>query len=77
MLAEMQAWSQSRYVPPDYIAMEYEGLRERDQAIRWYEKAVDQRSMSIWLLPDQRLDPIRSDPRFKGLLRRMGLPSSE
>ena len=74
ILAEMQALSNSRYVPPDYIAMVYEGLGDREQALQWYEKAVDERSMNIWVLPDQRLDSIRSEPRFKNLMRRMGLP---
>ena len=74
VLGEMQALSQSRYVPPDYIAMVYEGLGDRDQAIKWYEKATDERSMNTWILSDQRLDLIRSDPRFKTLMRRMGLP---
>jgi tetratricopeptide (TPR) repeat protein len=74
VLAEMLALSRSRYVPPDYIAMVYEGLGDRDQAFKWYEKAVEERSMNIWIFPDQRLDAIRSDPRFQGLMRRMGLP---
>jgi hypothetical protein len=73
VLAEMQALSRSRYVPPDYIAMVYEGLGDRERALQWYEKAVDERSMNIWALPDQRLDSIRSDPRFRHLMRRMGL----
>ncbi len=72
VLAEIQALSQSRYVPPDYLAMVYVGLGDRGQAIKWYEKAVEERSVNIWVLPDQRLDPIRSDPRFKSLMRRMG-----
>ncbi|HKE27435.1 MAG TPA: winged helix-turn-helix domain-containing protein [Bryobacteraceae bacterium] len=74
ILAEMQALSKARYVPPDYIAMVYEGLGNRDQALKWYEKAVEQRSINLWVLPDQRLDPIRSDPRFQSLMGRMGLP---
>ena len=74
ILAEMQGLSQTRYVPPDYIAMVYEGLGDRDQALKWYEKAVEERSINTWVLPDQRLDPIRSDPRFQSLMRRMGLP---
>jgi tetratricopeptide (TPR) repeat protein len=73
VLAEMQSLSRSRYVPPDYIAMVYEGLGDRERALQWYEKAVDERCINLWVLPDQRLDPIRSDPRFRNLMRRMGL----
>jgi tetratricopeptide (TPR) repeat protein len=74
ILAEMQGPRQSRYVPPEYVAMVYEGLGDRERALQWFEKAVAERSMNIWILPDQRLDPIRTDPRFKNLMRRMGLP---
>lgn len=73
ILAEMQALAHSRYVPPDYIAMVYEGLGDRDRALEWYQKAVEERSVNLWVLPDQRLDAIRSDPRFQNLMRRMGL----
>ena len=62
------------YVPPDFIAVIYEGLGERDKALEWFEKAYAERSMNGWILPDPRLDPIRTEPRFKELIRRMGLP---
>ena len=74
VLEEMQGLSQRRYVPPEFIAVVYEGLGERDRALQWFEKAYAERSMHAWILPDPRLDPIRSDPRFKDLMRRMGLP---
>jgi TolB-like protein len=63
-----------RYVPPEYIAIVYEGLGERDRAIQWFEKAYAERSINGWILPDPRLDNIQTDPRFKDILRRMGLP---
>lgn len=74
ILEEMQQPSQRRYVPPEYIAMVYEGLGERDHAIQWFEKAYTERSINIWFLPDPALDSIRSDPRFKKIMQRMGLP---
>jgi tetratricopeptide (TPR) repeat protein len=73
ILAEMQALSHSRYVPPDYIAIVYEGLGDREAALQWFQKAIEERCINLWVLPDQRLDPIRSDPRFQSLMRRMGL----
>ena len=74
VLEEMQGLSQRRYVPPEYIAVVYEGLGERERALQWFEKAYAERSMNGWILPDQRLDRIRTEPRFKNLMRRMGLP---
>jgi hypothetical protein len=74
VLDEMQALSQQRYVPPMYIAVVYEGLGDRSRALEWFEKAVAERSVNGWILPDPRLDQIRTEPRFQVLMRRMGLP---
>ena len=73
VLGEMLALSHRRYVPPEYIALVYEGLAERDLALQWFNKAYTEHSMNIWILPDPRLDEIRTDPRFKHLMRGMGL----
>jgi hypothetical protein len=56
------------------MAVVYEGLGERELALQWFEKAYAERSMNGWILPDPRLDQIRTEPRFKNLMRRMGLP---
>jgi tetratricopeptide (TPR) repeat protein len=74
VLEEMQRLSERRYIPPEYIAIVYEGLGERDRAVQWFEKAYREHSMNVWLLPDPALDSIRSDARFEDIMRRMGLP---
>jgi len=61
------------YVPPDAVAFVYAGLGDRDNAFTWFEKAFAERAIRAWFLPDPRLDPIRSDARFKDLMSRMGL----
>jgi TolB-like protein/DNA-binding winged helix-turn-helix (wHTH) protein len=66
--------SQRRYFPPEYIAIVYEGLGQREQALQWFEKAYAEHSMNGWILPDPQLDQIRAEPRFKEIMRRMGLP---
>ena len=73
VLGEMQRLARQRYVPPEYIAIVYEGLGQRDRALQWFEKAYGERSMNGWMLPDPRLDQIRTAPRFKDIMRRMGL----
>jgi adenylate cyclase len=73
VLDEMKELSRRRYVPPEYIAVVYESLGDRDTAFQWFEKAIGERSMHSWVYPDPRQDPFRSDPRFKDLMRRMGL----
>jgi TolB-like protein/Flp pilus assembly protein TadD len=49
-------------------------LGNRDEAFRWLEKACDERSLWIAKLKaDPELDSLHSDPRFRNLLRRIGL----
>jgi len=56
------------------VALMYVGLDEKDQAMTWLEKAYEQRfNPSILLRPA--FDPLRSDPRFQNLVRRIGLHS--
>jgi tetratricopeptide (TPR) repeat protein len=54
------------------IALIHVGLDEKDQALTWLEKAYGERfNPSVLLRPC--FDPLRSDPRFQDLLRRIGL----
>jgi len=59
------------------IAEIYIGLGHKDQAFQWLEKAYEDRSEWLtWIAIEPKLDPIRGDPRFAELLRRMNLPST-
>jgi len=64
------------YVSPLVIAGCYAQLGQRDEAFAWLEKAYEERSlwMAEWLSCRPMFDPLRSDPRFQDLLRRMNLP---
>ncbi len=53
----------------------YTVLGEHDQAFEWLERAVTERSSSVFHLKVSPLvDSLRSDPRFDELLRRMNFP---
>jgi tetratricopeptide (TPR) repeat protein len=71
---QLEAESAQRYVSPDKIAVIYSRLGDHDAAFRWLERSFEERSMA-WAaskdLPDW--DPIRNDPRFDAMLRRMRL----
>ncbi len=62
-----------RYVSSHHVAFIYAGLREKNQALHWLEKAYEERSQWLCHLKGEpRLEGLRSDPQFKDLLRRVG-----
>ncbi len=62
-------------VDPADIGFDYAFLGDKEQAFRWLETAVAERSGRIVLIKvSPKLDPIRSDSRYRSLLRRMNLP---
>ncbi len=73
-LQELKDLSKQRYVAPFETALVYTGLGDKERAFEWLEKAYEDRSWGmVRLKVDPRLDPLRSDRRFTGLLRRMNL----
>jgi TolB-like protein len=72
--AELEEQSKRRYVSPYWMATLHVGLGDKDQAFQWLAKAYEERSGGlIWLSVDPRMDDLRSDPRFAGLMQRIGL----
>ncbi|MFY9583658.1 MAG: protein kinase [Candidatus Acidiferrales bacterium] len=64
-----------KYVDPNSIALCYVRLGDKNRAFQWLEKAFQEHSGSLPNLNSGPVyDPIRSDPRFADLLRRIGLP---
>jgi len=50
-------------------------MGERDKAFIWLNRAVDEHDYSMeYLKVDPIFDPIRDDPRFAQLMRKVGLP---
>jgi len=65
--------SKQRYVAPYSLALIYNSLGDKDIALEWLAKAYEDRStLLIWIRVEPRLDNLRSDPRFKAVLKRMG-----
>jgi len=69
MLAER---ARQGYYPASRIALVYLGLGDKDRALEWLAKAVEEREL-VFLKVNPLFDPLRSDPRFTELLRRMKL----
>jgi pentatricopeptide repeat protein len=67
--------AKQRYISPCKIAAIYTGLGKKDQAIEWLEKAYEEQSVLLLYLNIEPLwDPLRSNPRFQDILRRMNFP---
>jgi TolB-like protein/DNA-binding winged helix-turn-helix (wHTH) protein/Tfp pilus assembly protein PilF len=68
--------SATRYVSPYSVALVHAGLRNRDQALAWLDKAYAERSDYMpYLRLEPMLDGLRSDHRFAALVVRVGLPT--
>jgi tetratricopeptide (TPR) repeat protein len=75
VLDELNEMSKQFYVSPYNIALIYVGLGEKNQALAWLERAFTERSTWMpYLTVDPGLDSLRSEARFRDLLRRMNFP---
>jgi TolB-like protein len=75
ILAELKAWSKPGIVAPYDIAMVYFGLGDKDQGFAWLDKALVARNWWVLFIKvEPWMDPLRSDPRFQALIRRMNFP---
>jgi len=64
-----------RDASPYYVALAYAGMGDKDAAFTWLDKALRDRAGPFnELNADPLFDPLRGDPRFLPLLRRMGVP---
>jgi tetratricopeptide (TPR) repeat protein len=69
-----QLRSREGYIEPMTIADLYIRLGDKDQAFAWLEKAYSEHNpFMVGLKSTSRVDPLRSDPRYADLLRRVGL----
>jgi TolB-like protein/DNA-binding winged helix-turn-helix (wHTH) protein/tetratricopeptide (TPR) repeat protein len=70
-----QAQRKTGYQSAFMIAELYADLGDKDQAFRWLNTAYQERDwLLVHLRANFRLDPLRSDPRFAELVRKVGLP---
>jgi TolB-like protein/DNA-binding winged helix-turn-helix (wHTH) protein len=78
LLTQLEAASKQQYVSPYYLAIVHIGLGEKEKALSLLETALTDRSNGlIFMAVEPELDPIRSDPRFIALERKLSLPNSK
>jgi TolB-like protein len=74
MLAELMEPASRTYVPALPIAELYGALGELDLAFEWAHKAIEQRDpFMLTVKGDPSFEPLRSDPRYPALLKKMNL----
>jgi hypothetical protein len=62
------------YVPALWIAMIYAGLNEKDMALDWLDKTYEERfEVLIFIHIAPPFIPLRGDPRFAELIKKVGL----
>jgi TolB-like protein/DNA-binding winged helix-turn-helix (wHTH) protein len=75
ILGEMQVRAKREHVSPLYPAIVHTGLGEKDLAFSELDGAVAERATNVLGIKIAAVyDPLRSDPRFADLIRRVGLP---
>ncbi|HEX9003624.1 MAG TPA: tetratricopeptide repeat protein, partial [Blastocatellia bacterium] len=72
LLNQLLEMEKERYVSPYSLALVYSGLNDRERALDWLRKGLDQRAgRMVRLQFDPRFSNLRSEPEFERILRRI------
>jgi len=75
ILRTLEERSRSSWVPAYNLAIIHVALKENDEAFRYLQKAYDEQDWALLVLAvEPRLDPLRGDPRFIELCRKLRFP---
>jgi adenylate cyclase len=74
MIKELEEMSGASLSQAQWIAKIYAALNEKEQALAWLERGLAAGAIGTFYKDEPVWDPLRSDPRFADLLRRMGIP---
>jgi len=74
LIDELKQRRQTSYIPAGAFINPYLALGDYDQAFAWFERAYQEKSNILQFLKVHPFfDPVRGDPRFADLVRRVGL----
>ena len=75
ILGELETIEHQHYLPPTDIARVHAALGNANDAFRWLERAMESHDADLFMTRVwPAWDPIRDDPRFDEILRRLNLP---
>jgi serine/threonine-protein kinase len=76
LLRQLEGEAMRGYVSPVAFAVLHAGLGDWDRVLDWAERAYEERrGWMVYLNVNPMLDPLRGEPRFQALVRRMRFPS--
>jgi tetratricopeptide (TPR) repeat protein len=76
ILARLERLHEQGIVPSGSVAILHGALDESNEAFAWLEKAYEERDPQLtYIKAGRRFEPLRKDPRFEQLVRRIGLPN--
>ena len=77
LLDELKRRQQTGYIPSAALVNAYLGLGDYEQTFSWLERAYKEHSPILqYIKVHPFFDPLRGDPRFANLVRRVGLPET-
>jgi serine/threonine-protein kinase len=72
ILRDLENLAKQRYVSPAATMVVYLGLGEKEKALEWLEKCYEDRDPACWPLKVEPFyDPLRTEPRFQALLKKV------
>jgi hypothetical protein len=74
VIKELEDMSGASLSEAHWIAKTYAALNEKEMAFSWLDRGLATGAIGVFYKDEPVWDPIRSDPRFNDLLRRMGIP---
>ena len=74
LIDELNEIARHRYVAPALFVNAYLGLGDKETALTWMERGIEEHDQWFLLKVDPTLDPLRPEPRFQAALRHMNFP---
>jgi len=77
MLLKLKELAKTKYVDAYVVAIVYSGLGDHDEALRWLNRGIHERSAGLaFTAADPFYENVRGDPRYQAVIRRLGFPQA-
>jgi TolB-like protein/DNA-binding winged helix-turn-helix (wHTH) protein len=74
-IADLQKQAKSRYVAPYNLALLYAQLNDREKALAFLDQSFQHHSPDLlWIKSEPAFNFIHSDPRYRSIIKRIGIP---